>query len=216
MTGEDWISRNAPKWYIAVLRLFMGYYFLYVGVRRVLDLMGDRESLAKRYAALAAAPQFPWFKHYLDIVIAPVQGAHLLSPLLTVAPLLLGLSLVLGLFTRTSTLLGVLLVLNIYLLKFHDLAEGQGLFYQMQLVSLLVLLFAGAGRVFGVDALFWRNRMREKYGETSRRYDPVVRGESRASKTPQSIPLSGEGTKRGDVGGARFGSQPGGQTPEKK
>jgi uncharacterized membrane protein YphA (DoxX/SURF4 family) len=195
----------------------MGYYFLFVGVRRVLDLMADREALVKRYAELAGVHQFPWFKHYLDLVIAPVQGTTLFSPLLTVAPLLLGVSLVLGLFTRTSTLLGVLMLLNIYLVKFHDLTEGGMLFYQMQMVLLLVLFFAGAGRVFGVDALFWRNRMLAKYGlETPRRPDPVARGESQASKTPEFIPLSGEGTKRGDVGGARFGSQPGGQTPEKK
>jgi len=226
MAAEDWISRLTPRWYIALLRIFMGYYFLFVGVRRVLDLMGNREALTKRYDDLAAVYQFPWFRHYLDAVIAPIHGTTLFTALLTVAPLLLGLSLVLGLFTRTSTLLGILMVLNIYLIRFHDIGEPQMLFYQLQIVSLLVLFFAGAGRTFGVDALFWRSHMQTKYGrEMSKRFDPVQRGESRASRTPESIPLSGGEPRRVEDTLGRFSSQvgrpakpapPGGGPPTQK
>jgi uncharacterized membrane protein YphA (DoxX/SURF4 family) len=227
MTGEDWISRKAPRWYVVLFRLFMGYYFLYVGLHRVLDLWVDNDALTRRFAALAEpGTQIFWFRPYLDAVMEPIKGTMLFTMLLTAAPLLLGLSLLIGLFTRVSTLLGVLMLLNIYLIKFHGMDESQLLFYQTQTVSLVVLFFAGAGRTFGIDGVFWRNRMRLKYGsETPRGVKAAGTMPSRASREPGPIPLSGAGPRRIEDTLGHFSTQLGhegkpessaGATPEEK
>jgi len=226
MTGEDWISSKAPRWYMVLFRLFMGYYFLYVGVHRVLDLRVDSEALAKKFATLAEpGTQIFWFRPYLDTVIEPIRGTLVFTLLLTAAPILLGLSLVVGLFTRISTLLGVLMLLNIYLVKFHDMNEYQPLFYQMQIVSLVVLFFAGAGRTWGIDGIFWRNRMRVKYGSETSRTKSAGPTPAPRSKEPEPIPLS-SGTPRRiedtlghfstQVGQERKPQSPGGRAPEEK
>ena len=90
MTSEEYIREKAPKWYVVLLRLFMGYYFLYVGVSRFLHWREDAEFLKNKLETLAGAAQFAWFQTYLDRVILPLKekSASLFTWLLIAAPLL--------------------------------------------------------------------------------------------------------------------------------
>jgi uncharacterized membrane protein YphA (DoxX/SURF4 family) len=187
-----------------LLRLFMGYYFLYVGISRFLAWRGNGKVLTERFTELTkAGTQIEWFRVYLDRVIAPISQGEgtVLTILLLAAPLLLGLSLVLGLLTRLSTFLGFLLVLQSCLVKFFGANVDQMLFLQMRMAVLATLFFAGAGRTFGLDAVFWKGRIRRKYEPAEAQGARVTVGQvPRVQPTVkrEPIPLAGNKTPKAE------------------
>ena len=116
-------------------------------------------------------------------MIDKIQGGQLFPLLLTAAPLLLGLSLALGLWSRLSTFLGILYLLHLYFINFSSVGFEVLMFYQLQIAVLAVLFLAASGRTLGIDGLFWRNRL-------SRRFEPTPpRGtEGKVQRVPTDIP----------------------------
>jgi uncharacterized membrane protein YphA (DoxX/SURF4 family) len=189
MTSEEYIGKRAPRWYIVLLRLYMACYFLYVGVCRFLSYRQDADALKTKLTELLKVEQFAWFKTYLGCVVDPIKGTAWLTWLLIAAPVLLGLSLFLGFLTRLSAGLGVLYVLNAYLIKFHGGDMYQLMFLQLELVVLVVLFFAASGRTLGIDSALWRKRIRRKFAsEPPREPRPVPRPQPRPA--PTQVPLS--------------------------
>jgi uncharacterized membrane protein YphA (DoxX/SURF4 family) len=189
MTAREYISTLAPKWYVALFRVFVGYYYLHVGVNLMLGVRSDGDFLKNKLVALESVPQLSWFQPYLQTVVDPVRDAGFLTVLLVAAPALLGVSLVIGLFTRVSSLLGALLVANIYLVQFNSAAVTHRMSLELQFAALLTLCFAGAGRTYGIDGVFWKNRLIAKRIATA---DDPRRSEPRVPiiKDLPSIPLS--------------------------
>ncbi len=196
MTSEEYIGKNAPRWYIVLFRLYMACWFIFLGVSGVMEWQAKKSVFADRFDKFAASDtQVGWFRSYLNTAIEPIKNNIVFAILLLAAPLLLGLSLLLGLLTRLSTFLGMLLVLNYLLIKFHhalDLGgayEFQLMLHVMEIAGLAVLFFAAAGRTFGLDGIFWRNRVRAKF-------EPPVPEEMKAAaaQTPAAratpIPLA--------------------------
>jgi uncharacterized membrane protein YphA (DoxX/SURF4 family) len=114
-------------------------------------------------AGYEAARQLPWFDAYLRHVVDYVRDSAFFTPMLVAAPILLGLSLVLGLFTRVGSLVGALLVVHIYLVRFYSASGLELMLLELQFAVLMTLLFSAAGRSFGLDALFWRHRILATY-----------------------------------------------------
>lgn len=199
MTSEEYIGKKGPRWYVVLLRLYMGGCFLYVGVNRFLAWRAGMQAEPKEHVVqkgvqrLLSMTQIDWFRTYLDRVIEPIKDSMVLTVLMLAAPLLLGLSLVLGFLTRLGAFLGVLLVLNAYLIRFFDGTPTQLMFLQLQIAVLVTLFLAAAGRTFGIDATFWRHRIRQKY-------EPRPPKEVKAAAKPVSattvkrepVPLSSE------------------------
>ena len=166
MTKEEYIDAKAPRWYVVLLRLYMGYHFLHLAVIRITSGDWRGSEMAAHYDKLKDAfAQIPWFSVYLEHVVDKIQGNDIFPLLLTAAPLLLGASLVFGLWCRLSTLLGVLYMLHLYFLNFNA-NLGTVMFYQLQIAVLAVLFLSCCGRTLGIDGLFWRNRV-------ALRFEPV-------------------------------------------
>ena len=203
MTSEEYIGKEAPRWYIVLLRLFMACYFIFVGVWGLKARLENPVEFSERFERRAAKTQVG--RSYLNTVVEPIKSKAVFTWLLVGAPLLLGLSLLLGVLTRLSTFLGVLFALHYYLIKFHPaldallkrqvVYEFQPLLHLMEIAALAVLFFAAAGRTFGLDGIFWRSRIRA-------RFEPPVPEEVRvaAARTPAGrldpIPLAQKGPAR--------------------
>ncbi len=163
MTSEEYIARKAPGWPVTLFRVFMGCYFLCVGWLQFSQWRIEPEAITDTYLKMTArGTQLVWFRQYLDHTIAHIQDHSLFTWVLLSALGLLGLSLVLGFLTRTSCAFGILLLLHIYLVRFSQADLRTMLLMQLQMASLALLMFSGAGRTFGLDGVFWRKRMRKR------------------------------------------------------
>ena len=158
MNGEgSRLSRGAMAT-IVLLRVAIGWHFLYEGVAKLTKpgwsaagyLMQSRGALSSFFRSLAADPD----------VLAKVN-------LLTRWGLtLIGLGLILGCFTRVASVAGILLVLLFYLCNppfvgyFYSIpTEGNYLIVNKNLVevaALAVVLATGSGRMAGLDRIIHR------------------------------------------------------------
>lgn len=124
---------------IFLLRVTMGWLFLYSGIVKVMDKTWSAESYIKGAKVL---PQF--FDFLLDPAVLPY--VNLVNKWGLV---LLGVSLILGFFVRWSAPLGALLMVLYYLpvLNFPSIVD-QHIIYALVLLFLAVV---GAGQVWGLD-----------------------------------------------------------------
>ena len=143
---------------ITTLRVFVGWHFLYEGVAKLTSPTWSAAGYLKQ-ARGPLAEQFQWLAtqpHLLD-------NANLITMWgLT----LVGVLLVLGLFTRLASLAGIGFILLFYLCNppfvgyFYSIpTEGSYLIVNKNLVevcALLVILMTGSGRFAGLDRLLHR------------------------------------------------------------
>ena len=151
---------NAQNWALVSLRLFIGWHLLYEGVVKLWNpgwsaggfLMDSQGFLAELFYKMAASP-----------------GVLAIVDLLNVWGLILiGLSLILGLFTRYA-LMGGILLLGLYFLSHPPLigvkyampSEGSYLFVNKNLIeiaAMLVLLLFPSSHIVGLDRFFRKER----------------------------------------------------------
>lgn len=95
-----------------------------------------------------------FFKSFLDSFIVPVAGPFGMIQL--VAELLMGLALVLGLFTRLFSLAAMFFFINLFLSYFggHEWIWT----YVLLFMSALTIFIGAAGRKWGIDQILWRSR----------------------------------------------------------
>lgn len=135
------------------LRLALGWLMLYAGWTKIIDPTWNAAGYLK------AAKTFPGFYHWL---IQPN-----LLPIVNFANewglALLGISLILGIFVRCSSILGAALMLLYYfpVLVFPKIGTTSYIVDDHVIYALVLLVFAAwkAGRVWGLDAWVW-----EKFG----------------------------------------------------
>jgi thiosulfate dehydrogenase (quinone) large subunit len=151
-----------PQTCIAVLRLVVGVWFIkavwtkltlaYVGGVLPYPAVSPR-FLAfhpKRVAEFAADNPVDWYKAFLQNTVLP--HASLFATLQTYGEVVVGLGLILGLFTRLTAVIGLILSLN-YGLATQWMTFGQQGFHLMLITSMIIFLVAGAGRAWGLDAV---------------------------------------------------------------
>jgi thiosulfate dehydrogenase [quinone] large subunit len=158
MSGEDWKLSRLQMTAIVVLRVLIGWHFLYEGVAKLMKpgwsaagyLLQSRGAFSGLFRWMAADPD----------VLAIV------NPLNMWGLTLIGLGLVLGCFTRTAAASGILLILLFYLCNppfvgyFYSIpTEGSYLIVNKNLVelaALTVVLVTGSGRAAGLDRIIHR------------------------------------------------------------
>lgn len=131
---------------IFLLRISMGWLFFYAGITKVLNPQWSSAGY------IGTAKMFSGFYNFLlQPDILPIINAANKWGLV-----LLGVSLMLGLFVRFSSLLGIVLMILYYLpiLAFphvgtHSYIVDEHIIYS---AALLFLASARAGRIFGVDS----------------------------------------------------------------
>jgi thiosulfate dehydrogenase [quinone] large subunit len=137
---------------LALIRAGAGAYFLSTGYGKLTgNWLNDGQPLTRMLrGALPRAT--PWYGAFLRGTVLP--HAALFARLTTLAELVVGITLLLGLFTQAGAILGVFLNLNYMLMK--GLASGAGSIDRLFVLSELVFLVFSAGLVLGLDGLLWR------------------------------------------------------------
>jgi uncharacterized membrane protein YphA (DoxX/SURF4 family) len=148
------LTRENPGFWIAFLRIAVGAAWLLGGLLKVLD---------PHYASGVLQPLLAnWALRGNDAIGAFVTSALLpnvdvLAFALKALELLVGVSLVLGIFTRLGAFCGFAIVAAGWVFQHgFDSAAGYGNSTFIVLVTMLFLIFAPASRVFAADRLMMR------------------------------------------------------------
>ncbi len=143
---------NSARVMLVLLRVALGSLFLYSGLSKVLDPSWSADFYLNNAQTFPAV--FQW--------LAQASVLPLVNFMNMWGQLLLGVSLILGAFVRLSSTLGVLLMLLYYIpiLRFPYVGQ-HALIVDEHVIYGLVLLFfyaVDAGKVLGLDKLFFRSR----------------------------------------------------------
>ena len=164
---NDKALTGAQQLALVVLRTLIGWHFLYEGYFKLLRPAWNRSGMplapwsSAGYLRAASGPFGALFQGLADS-----RWLATIDTLVAVALLLVGLSLVLGLFTQAGCV-GALVLLGMFYLSsiptsgvLQTGAEGAYLLVNKNLVeagAVLVVLFFGTGRIAGLDRL-WQGR----------------------------------------------------------
>lgn len=150
---------HADRW-VVVLRIVVGAWFVKaVWTKLTLAFLADvipyptvsPRFLAfhpKRVAEFAAGNPIDWYRHFLEDTVLP--NSRVFATLQTFGEAAVGLGLILGLLTGLTALVGLLLCLN-YGLATQWMSFGQQGFHVLLITSMVIFLFARAGRIWGLD-----------------------------------------------------------------
>jgi PQQ-dependent catabolism-associated beta-propeller protein len=107
----------------------------------------------KRVAEFAAGNPVGWYKDFLENTILP--NATLFAKLQTYGEVAVGVGLIVGFCIGLTALVGLFLTVN-YGLATQWMSFGQQGFHLMLVTSMIILLGARAGRLWGIDGLILR------------------------------------------------------------
>jgi uncharacterized membrane protein YphA (DoxX/SURF4 family) len=136
-------TQRIPLVWIALLRILLGILFLTTWY----------SNLSKGFYT----PPLAWYAAFINGIILPIRGFF--APFQLVSEFLIGLFLLLGLFTPLTSFAGIIFIFNTFLATFgHDWPWSYG----MMLAILGVVLVTRAGRSIGIDNLLlrWRGEPR--------------------------------------------------------
>jgi uncharacterized membrane protein YphA (DoxX/SURF4 family) len=102
----------------------------------------------KRIAEFAAGNPVGWYKDFLEGTV--LSNSRLFATLQTFGEAAVGLGLILGLLTGLTALVGLFLCLN-YGLASQWMSFGQQGFHVLLVTSMIIFVFARAGRTWGLD-----------------------------------------------------------------
>lgn len=145
---------------LVTLRLFIGWHFLYEGLAKLVN---------PYWTSAEYLDQAGWLFKKLFVALAASPSAVTVVDFLNEWGLvLIGLGLLVGLFTRTATIAGIVLLLLYYIaapplvgISSAVPREGSYLLVNKVLIeaaALAVLLAFPTGRSFGLDGLIFRRR----------------------------------------------------------
>lgn len=144
-------------WYIAILRIYVGYYMLMQGVGKFQRDFARGDWIGRYIGDLATIDLLPWYKKFLLDYVVPHR--ELFGYLVTFGEILVGACLLLGLLTRFSAGVGLFMMINYYLGP--GMARGGAALAQQQMfiVAMIIFLLSNPGRALGLDGLlFGRGR----------------------------------------------------------
>ena len=147
------------QWTLAVLRIVIGWHILYEGIHKLIH---------PEWSALAFLDNAQWiFSGLADWIISNPVLLNTVDALNTWGLILIGLGLVLGLFTRIASLAGFALLLLYYLfnppfigMDAMGSVEGNYLMINKTLIEAICLLYIAVtplSRNFGLDMLRIKN-----------------------------------------------------------
>ena len=152
------LKERTYLWYIALLRFYIGYYFLQQGIRKYERDFPKGDWIGRQIGDLATVDLYPWYKHFLVNYVVPHH--ELFGYLVTAGEICVGACLLLGCFTRAGAFVGLFLVLNYFF--GIGMARGGAMLAQQQTfaVSLVIFILSNPGRVLGLDGLLFRGKAR--------------------------------------------------------
>ena len=104
------LKERTYLWYIAVLRVYIGYYLLFQGIRKYQRDFPKGDWIGRQIGDLAAVDLYPWYKTFLRSYVLP--HSELFGNLVMAGEILVGGCLLLGLLTRFSAGVGLFMLIN--------------------------------------------------------------------------------------------------------
>lgn len=138
---------------LALLRIFLGYFYLDTALTR----LNGQFLVQPRLAAtiMDSIPQLnvsSWYIQFLQDVVVP--NWKFFAYTLTYCELIIGLSFLIGFLVRPTALLGAFIALNFVYFGNTD----NTLLHQTHLALFIVLAWVGAGRCLGIDYYFYKRQ----------------------------------------------------------
>jgi len=147
------LKERTYLWYLSVLRLYVGYYMLWQGVRKFQRNFPKGDWVGRQIGDVPSLDIFPWYKKFLlDYV---VSHQELFGYLVMCGEIAVGACLLLGFLTRFSASVGLFMLINYYLGP--GMARGGAMLAQQQtfIVALVIFILANPGRTLGLDGLIF-------------------------------------------------------------
>jgi len=145
---------------IASLRILLGLMFLSMWLSNLLKGVYTPHGFLEFFTSVFPLSQNPitWYAAFIQNIILPIR--HIYAPFQMIVEFSIGISLLFGIFSRLSSLVGIFFLLNIYLATF-----GQELawVYLLPVAILIVVIRTKAGRSMGFDALLARRYEERKF-----------------------------------------------------
>lgn len=147
------VREKTYLWYVALLRIYVGYYFLQQGIRKFERDFPHGDWIGRQIGAVATLDLYPWYKSFLLNYVVPHH--ELFGYLVTIGEIAAGACLLLGLFTRFAAAIGLLMIVN-YVLG-PGMARGGAVIALPQTfaVCLILILLSNPGRALGLDGLIF-------------------------------------------------------------
>ena len=139
---------QVPLYYLAVLRIMVGYHFFRVGWPKLTGRFMGSDQVVNQFANIAADPVGFHRTFITDFVI---PNAVAFSYLVAIGEVLIGLSFMSGCLVRVSALFAAFYNLNIYLSVGYPNGGAQMHLNRLYIVLNLIFMLAAAGRALGVD-----------------------------------------------------------------
>jgi uncharacterized membrane protein YphA (DoxX/SURF4 family) len=150
------LKERTYLWYIAVPRIYVGYYMLTQGIRKFQRDFPKSDWIGREIGDLATLDLYPWYKRFLTAYVVP--HSELFGYLVTIGEIAVGACLLLGLLTRFSALVGLFMVINYYLGP--GMARGGAVIAQQQtfIIAIAIFVLSNPGRTLGLDGLLFGRR----------------------------------------------------------
>lgn len=148
------LKEKTYLWYIALLRLYIGYYLLRQGILKFRRDFPHGDWIGRQIGDVANLDLYSWYKSFLLNYVVPHH--ELFGNLVMFGEFLVGACLLLGFFTRVAAAVGLFLMLN-YMFG-PGMAQGGAPLAQQQTFAVCMILFllSNPGRVLGLDGLIFR------------------------------------------------------------
>lgn len=147
------LKERTYLWYIALLRIYVGYDLLSQGYRKFRRNFPEGDWVGRQIGDIATLDLYPWYRRFLLDYVVPHQ--ELFGYLVMAGEIAVGVCLLLGLFTRFSAAVGLFMLINYFLGP--GMARGGVLLAQQQIfiVALAVFILSNPGRTLGLDGLLF-------------------------------------------------------------
>ena len=147
------LKERTYLWYLAVLRIYVGYYLFFQGIGKFQRNFPKGDWIGRQIGDIASLDLYPWYKTFLQNYVVP--HSELFGYLVMIGEIAVGVCLLLGLFTRLSAFVGLIMLSNYYLGP--GTARGGAMLAQQQtfIIALAIFVLAGPGRTLGLDGLLF-------------------------------------------------------------
>jgi thiosulfate dehydrogenase [quinone] large subunit len=147
------LKERTYLWYLSVLRIYVGFYLLRQGVGKFQRDFPRGDWIGRQIGDLSTLDLYPWYKKFLLDYVVPHH--ELFGYLVMTGEIAVGACLLLGLFTRFSAVVGLLMLINYFLGV--GMARGGATLAQQQtfIIALAIFVLANPGRTIGLDGLLF-------------------------------------------------------------
>lgn len=141
-------------WYIALLRIYVGFYLLQQGIGKFRRDFPKGDWIGRQIGDIASLDLYPWYKTFLRHYVMP--HSELFGYLVMLGEIAAGACLLLGFLTRPAAIVGLFMLINYYLGP--GMARGGAVMAQQQtfMIAMVIFVLANPGKALGLDGLLVR------------------------------------------------------------